>query len=146
MNFWEEKPLEEMSDAEWESLCDGCAQCCMIKLEDEESGRIVHTAMVCDYLQLETCRCSDYPARHQNVPDCVELTPSRAATFSWLPKSCAYRTLAEGRPLAAWHPLLSGSPETVIEAGISVQGRVVPLSQVHSDAHEEMVITWVDAS
>ena len=142
--FWKTKTLEEMSDAEWESLCDGCARCCMIKLEDEDSGEVHYTAIVCDLLELEQCRCTRYPERHALVPDCVVLTPDRALDFAWLPTTCAYRRIAEGKDLAAWHPLVSGRAETVHEAGISVRGKVVPESAVHEDAAEEMIVTWVE--
>ena len=141
--FWEHKTLAEMNDAEWESLCDGCARCCMIKLQDEDTEEVHYTAMVCRLLDLETCRCTRYPERHQLVPDCVVLTSERAREFHWLPESCAYRTLAEGRSLAWWHPLVSGDPETVVAAGISVRDRVVPEDHVHPDEHETMLVTWV---
>ncbi len=142
--FWKTKTLDEMSEAEWESLCDGCARCCMIKLEDEDSGEVHYTAMVCDLLELERCRCTRYPERHALVPDCVVLTPDRALDFAWLPTTCAYRRVAEGKDLAAWHPLVSGSADSVHEAGISVRGKVVPESAVHADAGEDMIVTWVE--
>ncbi|MFT7652181.1 MAG: putative cysteine cluster protein YcgN (CxxCxxCC family) [Limisphaerales bacterium] len=144
MKFWESKTLAEMTKDEWESLCDGCAQCCMIKLEDEDTEEIHHTAMVCDYLNLDSCRCTDYSARHVNEPDCVVLTIDGAKNFSWLPKSCAYRTLAEGRPLADWHPLLSGRPDSVHTAGVSVFERVVHQGEIHPDEQESMIIQWVE--
>lgn len=144
MNFWETKSLREMTEAEWESLCDGCALCCMVKLEDADTGEVHHTAMVCDYLELGTCQCSDYSRRHVNVADCVVLTPAKAQEFTWLPKSCAYRTLAEGRPLASWHPLISGDPQSVVEAGVSVANRVVHQGQVHPEEQESMVVQWVE--
>ncbi|MEM6709494.1 MAG: YcgN family cysteine cluster protein [Pseudomonadota bacterium] len=142
--FWERKTLAEMTRAEWESLCDGCAQCCMIKLQDEGSGVIVHTAVVCQLLDTEACRCTAYADRHSRVPDCIEFTPDRVLQLSWLPKSCAYRRVAEGRGLAAWHPLVSGDPATVVEAGVSVRGRVVSESDVPEAAYEDMVVRWVD--
>lgn len=144
MTFWREKSLSEMSRAEWESLCDGCAQCCTIKLEDEDTGEVHHTAMVCDYLELETCRCTDYANRHRNVPDCVVLNVERAASFSWLPDTCAYRVLAAGGDLPDWHPLLSGDPDTVHESGASVLGKVVPESEIHEDERQAMILNWVD--
>ncbi len=143
-DFWKEKSLQEMTDGEWESLCDGCARCCMIKLEDEETSEVHYTAVVCDLLDLDECRCTRYPQRHELVPDCVVLTPARALDFSWLPLTCAYRTLAEGRDLAWWHPLVSGQPETVHEAGISVRDKVVPAAAVHEEQQQDMIVTWVE--
>ncbi len=142
--FWQSKSLQQMNDEEWESLCDGCARCCMIKLEDESTRQVHYTAMVCELLEQQSCRCTRYPQRHQLVPDCVVLTPRRTEDFHWLPRTCAYRTLAEGRPLAWWHPLVSGRAETVHEAGISVAGKVVSAADVHEEDHEDMIITWVE--
>ena len=142
--FWQRKSLAQMNESEWESLCDGCARCCMIKLQDEETDEVHYTALVCDLLDIETCRCSRYPQRHELVPDCVELTAQTAATFGWLPVTCAYRTLAEGRPLPDWHPLVSGDPDSVHQAGISVRGKVVPQAAVHSDEQDTMVVSWVE--
>jgi len=120
--FWRWKALEELDDAEWEALCDGCGRCCLNKLEDEDTGRIHLTRLACRLLDLGSCKCSDYVNRRDKVPDCVRITPEKARTLSWLPQSCAYRRLAEGRDLAWWHPLVSGSPDTVHDAGISVRG------------------------
>jgi uncharacterized cysteine cluster protein YcgN (CxxCxxCC family) len=120
--FWEVKPLEAMSRDEWESLCDGCGQCCLIKVEDEDTGGIFLTRLGCKLLDTRTCRCRDYPDRKKKVPDCLSLVPDDIARLSWLPATCAYRSLAEGRGLEWWHPLVSGDPETVHEAGISVRG------------------------
>src|SRR5579864_6904432 len=106
--FWRTKTLDEMSHAEWESLCDGCGRCCLVKLEDEDTGDIHFTDIGCKLLHTESCRCADYSRRRRRVPDCVKLTPEGARTLSWLPSTCAYRVLAEGRDLAWWHPLLSG--------------------------------------
>jgi uncharacterized cysteine cluster protein YcgN (CxxCxxCC family) len=122
--LWRVKPLEAMTREEWESLCDGCARCCLVKLEDEDSGEIYFTDLGCKLLDGKTCRCRDYRRRQRRVADCVKLTPEAARSLSWLPVTCAYRVLAEGRELAWWHPLVSGSPETVHEAGVSVRGRV----------------------
>ena len=142
--FWESKSLAEMDDAEWESLCDGCARCCMLKLEDEDSGQIAYTSIVCRYLDQDSCTCTHYPERHELVPDCVELDAAAALKFTWLPLTCAYRRLAEGQPLQWWHPLISGSSETVHEAGISVRGKIISEQHIHPDEIEEHVITWVE--
>jgi len=142
--FWQSKTLDEMNDAEWESLCDGCARCCMIKLQDEDTSEIHYTALVCPLLQLDSCRCTRYADRQRLVPDCVNLSPQRALEYGWLPNTCAYRILAEGRDLAWWHPLVSGSAETVHEAGISVRSKVLPADQVHPSEHQDMVVKWVE--
>lgn len=144
MSFWRDKPLTRMTDAEWEALCDGCARCCMIKLEDEDTGEVHYTSVVCDLLDLDTCRCTRYPRRHELVPDCIEFDADLAGTLSWLPTTCAYRLLAEGEDLPAWHPLVSGRPESVHEAGISVRGRVRHAAGVADGALTEHVIRWVE--
>ena len=122
--FWHRKSLSEMNRKEWESLCDGCARCCLVKLEDAATARIYYTDVACRLLDKNTCRCTDYGHRKRRVPDCVQLTPRRAAAYGWLPPTCAYRLLAEGSPLYWWHPLVSGDPATVHQAGISVRGRL----------------------
>ena len=143
--FWERKTLAEMDAQEWESLCDGCARCCAIKLEDEATGEVVTTRVVCRLLDLGSCRCTRYPERHRLVPDCVRLTAETVASFAWLPSSCAYRRLAEGRGLAWWHPLVSGDPDTVVDAGISVRGSVVSEREIHPrDIVEQVAVRMVD--
>lgn len=123
--FWK-KPLEAMTKGEWESLCDGCGRCCLVKLEDEDTGKIHFTDVTCRLFEAHTCRCGDYPGRKAKVPDCVKLTPKRVREISWLPPTCAYRLVADGKDLFPWHHLISGSRETAHEAGISVRGRNGP--------------------
>ena len=120
--FWR-KPLEAMTRKEWESLCDGCGRCCLVKLEDEDTGRIYFTDVTCRLFDSHSCRCKDYPGRQAKAPDCVKLTPKRVREIPWLPPTCAYRLVAEGKELFPWHPLISGSPDSVHKAGVSVRGR-----------------------
>jgi hypothetical protein len=118
--FWEVKSLSEMSPEEWEALCDGCGKCCLVLLEDDETGDIWETDVGCKLFDSSCRRCTDYDNRHAKVPGCVKLSPETISTLSWMPESCAYRTLAEGRPLPSWHPLISGTKESVVTAGIAV--------------------------
>lgn len=141
--FWQRKSLEEMTEAEWESLCDGCGRCCLHRLEDEDTGEVFTTRVSCRLLDTHSCRCSNYPQRKKHVPDCIQLKPADAKAFTWLPATCAYRTLAEGRPLASWHPLVSGDANSVHEAGISVRDQVISETQVHPDDFQEHIVTWV---
>jgi len=141
--FWKDRDLEAFSAAEWESLCDGCGRCCLVKLEDEDTGEIHFTDLGCKLLDGATCRCSDYRRRRQRVRDCLKLTPQSVRSLPWLPPTCAYRLVAEGRDLAWWHPLVSGSAETVHEAGVSVKGRVAALeTEVKLDDYPDYIVSW----
>ena len=120
-----EKPLHELDAGEWEALCDGCGRCCLHKAEDEDTGAYFASNVACRLLDLETARCSDYPGRKAKVPDCTRLLADTVAATRWLPSTCAYRLRAEGRPLPDWHPLRTGRPQSVIEAGQSVVGWTV---------------------
>ena len=138
--FWRRKTLAEMTRSEWESLCDGCAKCCLDKLQDDDTGEISYTEVACRLLDLGTCRCTDYSNRTRFVPDCVVLTPRTVARLTWLPSSCAYRLISEGKDLEWWHPLVSGDPETVHRAGVSVRGRAVP--EALAGDLEDHVVRW----
>jgi uncharacterized cysteine cluster protein YcgN (CxxCxxCC family) len=145
--FWEQKRLSQMSHEEWEKLCDGCGRCCLHKLEDEEDGRMYYTRAACSLLDITSCRCKDYQNREALMPDCIQLSIEQVQYFDWLPPTCAYRLLAEGEPLPSWHPLISGDPQSVFEAGISVSELAIPDSEV-SDLTDEVVAlpepaTWV---
>lgn len=119
--FWTEKTLSQLNNDEWEALCDGCAKCCLHKLEDEDTGEIAYTNVACMLLDIKSCRCKKYPVRKQIVPDCIALKTEDVSQFKWLPHSCAYRCVAEGRDLPSWHPLLTGDPQAVHHAGASVR-------------------------
>ena len=139
--FWKTIPLDRMTQAQWESLCDGCAQCCLQKIEDEDTREIYYTNIACDLLDAENCRCTHYTERSQRVPTCVTLTPEHLKDPYWLPPTCAYRLLAEGKPLPDWHPLVSGDPDSVELSGHSVRGRTVPESE--ADDWEFHLIDWI---
>ncbi|UTA48927.1 YcgN family cysteine cluster protein [Simiduia sp. 21SJ11W-1] len=143
-DYWREVPLAEMTDSQWEALCDGCGKCCLQKLEDEDDGEVYYTRLACELLDLESCRCTDYPNRLQKVPDCLQLRAEKITEFHWLPVTCAYRLVAEGQDLPEWHPLISGSPATVHSAGISVRGRAKSMAGVPEDQWQEDVVHWVD--
>ncbi len=138
--FWQRKRLDEMTRDEWESLCDGCARCCLEKLEDADTGAVSYTNVACRLLDLDRCRCKDYARRQRYVPDCVPLSPGNIAELEWMPSTCAYRLLTEGRDLPWWHPLVSGETETVVQAGISIRGRAIP--EKVAGVLEDHVVTW----
>jgi uncharacterized cysteine cluster protein YcgN (CxxCxxCC family) len=141
--FWQRKPLEEMTDSEWESLCDGCGKCCLNKLEEEGTDRTFYTDIGCRLLDGQTCRCHDYDRRLEKVDDCVQLTPETLKTITWLPPSCAYVLLSEGKDLYWWHPLVSGDPTTIHTAGVSVRGRVrASEAEVSDDLLEDYIVSW----
>jgi len=141
--FWRRKALKDMTRAEWESLCDGCGRCCLNKLEEEETDRTYYTDVGCRLLDGDTCRCKDYPNRAKLVPDCVTLTPRNVSRITWLPPTCAYRLLAEGHDPYWWHPLVSGDPETVHAAGVSVRGKVSESEEnVPDDKLENFIVSW----
>ena len=138
--FWKTKTLEEMSHAEWESLCDGCGRCCLHKLRDDETEALSFTIVSCRLLDTHSCQCSDYKKRHRRVPDCVTLTPALVREIDWLPPSCAYSRVAQGKDLAWWHHLVSGDRNTVHEAGVSVRDRVI--SERNAGPVEDYLAAW----
>ena len=140
--FWKTKTLEQMSPAEWETLCDGCGRCCVEKLENKKTGKVYFTNVSCRFLDAEKCSCTAYRQRRQKAPWCLSLTAKMVPKIRWLPKSCAYRLIHERRGLAWWHPLVSGRRETVHQAGISVSGKVISSTHVHPDDLVNYVVDW----
>tara|TARA_R110002020_G_scaffold16871_68_gene59803 strand:+ start:3840 stop:4406 length:567 start_codon:yes stop_codon:yes gene_type:complete len=140
--FWESKTLEELSPAEWESLCDGCGRCCLNKLEDWDTGEIHWTNIACRLLDEGSCRCRDYENRTDTVPDCIQLEPAAIRELTWLPPTCGYRLVGEGKPLFWWHPLVSGDPDTVHQAGMSVRGRTISEEGIELEDYERHLAAW----
>ena len=138
--FWERLPLEELNETEWEALCDGCGLCCLVKLEDEDSGRIYFSNLTCALLDGDACRCSDYQNRFSKMPDCRAITPQSLREIEWLPPSCAYRLREQGRLLFSWHPLISGNRESVHEAGISTRGWTISEEGIEFDDYEDYIV------
>ena len=139
--FWQTVKLADMTAAQWEAVCDGCAKCCLVKLQDEDSGEIVFTDIVCNLLDQQSCRCAHYAERTKLVPDCVKLTKDNLDKIDFMPPSCAYRLLHEGKDLPQWHPLVSGRADSVVEAGMSVKGRVMAEMAFDGDS-EDRVVDW----
>jgi uncharacterized cysteine cluster protein YcgN (CxxCxxCC family) len=137
--FWKTKKLHELTEAEWESLCDGCAKCCVHKLEDEDTGEVHYTCVACRMLDVNTCRCTDYPNRHELVPDCAVLSASQPEHFRWMPETCAYRLMHEGKPLPDWHPLITGDPTSVHAHGASARKKLIPEFLADDDLEEYIV-------
>ena len=139
--FWERKKLKNMSKREWEALCDGCGKCCLNKIEDDETGRVLLTRIACRLFDDTTCRCGQYNIRHQFVPECISLTPDNISQHAyWLPKTCAYVLLWENKALFDWHPLMSGNFDTVHKVGISIQGQTISEFEVNHDDWEDHII------
>ncbi|SFU35666.1 YcgN family cysteine cluster protein [Halomonas korlensis] len=138
--FWERFDLDELTSQEWEALCDGCGQCCLLKFQDEQSGDLAVLNVACELLDIGSCRCGDYANRFDKVPDCTQLSPQRVEEFRWLPRSCAYRRIAEGRKLAGWHPLIAGGPERMHRKGISVRSFAVSQREVPEEQLEDHII------
>jgi len=140
--FWKTKNMAEMSPSEWESLCDGCGKCCCIRLEDEETGDIYITDVACKLFDPATCQCTDYPNRSAKVPDCVTLTPDNVAALKWMPRTCAYRLISDGKDLPAHHHLVSGSRDSIHEAGMSVKDAVTSEVFVSEEEQATRIVIW----
>ncbi|WP_417477399.1 YcgN family cysteine cluster protein [Maricaulis sp.] len=140
--FWKTKTLSQLTKPEWESLCDGCGKCCLIQLEDEDSGLRLHTDVTCRLFNPDTCRCGDYTNRKQRVPDCVILTPKNVTELEWMPQTCAYRLIGEGKDLFDWHPLVSGDPMSVHKAGMSIRNQVISEDEVDPEDWEDRIVEW----
>ena len=139
--YWETTPLDKMTPAEWEALCDGCGKCCLNKLEDDDTGEVALTNIACRLFDDTTCRCAQYPIRHQFVPECITLKPSNLDEHAyWMPQTCAYKLVWQGKPLPAWHPLITGTAQSVHDAGVSVQNRTVPEFEVDEDDWEDYIM------
>ncbi|KWQ04098.1 flagellin N-methylase [Acinetobacter harbinensis] len=141
--FWKKYSLTELNSAEWEALCDGCGLCCLIKLEDEELQEIAYTKVACKLLDCQTAQCSNYAQRVQHVPDCIQLTPEKLANIQWLPASCAYRRLEQGKSLPSWHYLNSGTRSSIIQAKKSAAGRCISEVEVDEEQIEDYIVRWI---
>ncbi len=141
--FWKKYALHQLNHAEWEALCDGCGLCCLVKLEDDETQEVAYTKVACKLLNCETAQCSDYANRKQHVADCIQLTPEKLETISWLPSSCAYRRLKEGKNLPSWHYLNTGSKSSILKAKKSAAKRCISEADIHEDEIEDYIVRWV---
>lgn len=142
--FWKTTALDEMSSEEWESLCDGCAKCCLVKLEDEDTNETVFTNLHCRLLDPGTCRCKDYANRKAKVPECIQLKPEKVSSYYWLPQTCAYRLIDEGKDLPDWHPLVCGDAQEVHRRGVSGAGRMVDETGVDDEDTVDYIVEWAD--
>jgi uncharacterized cysteine cluster protein YcgN (CxxCxxCC family) len=142
--WWNSKSLEQLTTSEWEALCDGCAKCCLHKLEDDDSGEVYYTKVRCRYLDEDSCRCSDYAQRSVLMPNCIHLRVEEVSGYDWLPSTCAYRLRAHNLPLPEWHPLETGDSQSVHEAGVSIRGRAISDEFVHPDGFDEHIVQWVE--
>jgi uncharacterized cysteine cluster protein YcgN (CxxCxxCC family) len=138
--FWINKRLDQLSPEQWEALCDGCGRCCLQKLRNPTTGKVYYTSVACRLLDLDTCRCKQYDTRHALVPDCVELTPQNIIKLNWMPKTCAYRLIAQGKDLPDWHPLVSQDPHSIHTAEISVRHRAISETDIHPDDLEKYTL------
>jgi hypothetical protein len=142
--FWETKSFDKLNREEWDALCDGCGRCCLLKIEDQDNGDLFYTNVVCEFHDSEHCRCTAYQHRSSLVPDCIKVTPELARDEKWLPDTCAYRLLAERKSLFDWHPLITGDPDSIHQADLSVRDKVVSEKFVHPDELPEHLVHWFD--
>ena len=140
--FWKTKSLREMTRWEWEMLCDGCGKCCLHKIIDEKTGTVYYTNVTCRLLNTKTCRCTSYKTRGQHVPTCMILTPRRVEEFDWLPETCAYRLLSQGKDLPWWHRLVSGDPDLIHRLNLSVKGKTIPEEYIHPMEIRNHIVDW----
>lgn len=138
--FWETVPFDQMTDEQWESICDGCAQCCAHKLQDEDTDEIFYTNVVCEYLDIQKCQCTVYGERHTHVPDCIKITPENAKELSWIPESCGYKLLAKGKSLPEWHPLLTGNRDSTEKANMSIRNKVISEADILMNDLEDYLV------
>lgn len=144
MSWWNEQPLEALTVDQWEALCDGCAKCCLHKLEDAGTGKVYYTKIRCQFMNADSCQCECYDQRSERVPECIDLKKHEVSSLHWLPSTCAYRLRSEGKPLPDWHYLVSGDRNSVHRAGVSIRGRAISDEFVHPDGYDEHIVKWVE--